>query len=95
MATIRDKTITITGEVQMTGMQKMASKRELFEKSGMKIGRLLSANDSMITTPSMNMWQQFVDASASAREEGSTSSTDPEKVTVTQRLTMIYEITRE
>ena len=26
MATIRDKTITITGEVQMTGMQKMASK---------------------------------------------------------------------
>ncbi len=76
-------------------MQKMASKKELFEKSGMKIGRLLSANDSMITTSSMNVWQQFVQARDSAREEGSVSSTDPEKVTVTQKLTMTYEITGE
>ena len=76
-------------------MQKMTSKKGLFEKSGMKIGRLLSANDSVTTNPNMNVWQQFLDANASSREEGSVSSTDPEKVTVTQTLTMIYEITGE
>jgi len=75
--------------------QKMASRKELFEKSGMKLGRLLRVNDSTITASSMNMWQQFVDASHSSREDGSVSSTDPEKVTVTQKLTMIYEIVGE
>lgn len=76
-------------------MQKMASRKELFKKSGMKIGRLLSTNDSLIAASSMNVWQQFVDANNASRDEGSASSTDPEKVTVTQRLTMIYEITGE
>ena len=75
--------------------QKMASRKELFEKSGMKIGRLLSVNDSTVTASSMNVWRQYLDANNASREDGSVSSTDPEKVTVTQKLTMVYEITGE
>ena len=61
----------------------------------MKIGRLLSVNDSTVTASSMNVWRQYLDANNASREDGSVSSTDPEKVTVTQRLTMVYEITGE
>ena len=76
-------------------MEKMASRKELFEKSGMKIGRLLSVNDSTVVASGMNVWQQYLDANNASREDGSVSSTDPEKVTVTQKLTMVYKIAGE
>lgn len=92
-------TLTDASELRASALedatQKMASRKALFKKSGMNIGKLLSINDSTITAAGMNVWQQYLDANNASREDGSVSSTDPEKVTVMQKLTMVYEIAGE
>ena len=73
-------------------IQKIHARKKRLRESGVSIGELTSVRDSMDSKPDFNPWQQVMDASSKCGEENEASSPDPAKVTVSHRLTMVFEI---
>lgn len=73
-------------------IKKLRARRQRLVDSGVGVGKLTSVRDSTELQPHFDPWRQMMDARSKSKDKSSAYSTDPDKVTVSHRLTMVFEV---